>query len=68
MANNEFLDSLGISNITTSKEGNYYNSYSFTLYYRIRRSQVLWEYTNPDIKAIVNFNDGTSYSPGWKTK
>lgn len=68
MANNEFLDSLGISNITTSGEGNYYNSYSFTLYYRIRRSQILWEYTNPDIKAIVYFSDGSSYSPGWKTK
>lgn len=68
MANNEFLNSLGISNITTSEEGNYYNSYSFTLYYRIRRSQILWEYTNPDIKAIVYFSDNTSYSPGWKTK
>lgn len=68
MANNEFLDSLGISNITTNEEGNYYNSYEFTLYYRIRRSQILWEYTNPDIKAIVYFSDGTSYSPGWKTK
>lgn len=68
MANNKFLDSLGISNITTSGEGNYYNSYSFTLYYRIRRSQILWEYTNPDIKAIVYFSDGSSYSPGWKTK
>lgn len=68
MANNEFLNSLGISNITTSEEGNYYNSYSFTLYYRIRRSQILWEYTNPDIKAIVYFSDGSSYSPGWKTK
>lgn len=68
MANNYFINNLGISNILVNNEGNYFSSYSLTFYYRIRRSQVLWEYTNPDIKITLNFSDGTKFTPGWKTK
>lgn len=73
MADNYFINELGINVFTkkTTDQGydrNEFTSQSITVYYRIRRSQILWEYTNPDIKINIRFFDNSNYNTGWLTK
>lgn len=73
MADNYFINELGINVFTKNMtdqgyDRNEFTSQSITIYYRIRRSQVLWEYTNPDIKINIRFFDNSNYNTGWLTK
>lgn len=68
MADNYFINELGISNIITNEEEstNFYTSHKITFYYRIRRSGL--SYTNPDIRIYLKFNDNSSINTGWLEK
>lgn len=68
MADNYFINELGISNIITNevKSTNFYTSHKITFYYRIRRSGL--SYTNPDIRIYLKFNDNSSINTGWLKK